>query len=699
MEQNKKYGLLMFLILIITSVFRILVSINLGLGDDEAHYWQYSQNISLSYYDHPSMIAYLIRLSTYVFGNTVLGVRMVAISCFFFTCFFLFLLIEKMYNTKTAFYTILLIQIIPVFFIGSIISIPDVALSALWMAYLYVFYMIIIEKEPLYWYLLGCLLGLALLSKYTAVFIPISTIIFLILSSQNRYILFEKNLYFSFLIALLIFTPIIIWNWEYDFVSFGYQISRSIINKNETITFKPIIFLANIIAQSLYVSPPIFIIIIYFTIKTLIEAFKYKNIDNNILFLFSFSIPVIIAFNFVGLFKEILPHWPIIGFIPLIVLTVHEYMSIKHTKFVIITKYFTLLFTLGLTLIVLLQSLYKIIPMPKNMPEKYDVTNELYGWDIVGKKLDNIIKNKDYFILTNIHYIASQIAFYTPSHPKVYCLNINLDQYDFWQNNISDLNHKSAIFVSDNRFNVKPSEIYPFAKITELEPVNIYRKNKIVRTFYLYLCENFILDKINYEMIKPVNRRNVFINIRYYDNKIVHSINNLTKRHKIFDYIMIGFTSLGNGFYLAPIMVIVLYLINKKNFLKNLFVFFLIVMIGGIFIQVLKSLYNQPRPLKEYADIKTLLSPLKERGFPSGHTYTIFVAVVFVCEKIKKILYNYKWYCFILYFIAIMVGISRIYVGAHFMTDVIAGALIGIFFTYSCLAVIKLIESYKKNFI
>ena len=60
---------------------RCLVARHVDLETDEAYYWLWSRHLAISYYDHPPLIAYLIRLGTALFGDTVFGVRSMAIAC------------------------------------------------------------------------------------------------------------------------------------------------------------------------------------------------------------------------------------------------------------------------------------------------------------------------------------------------------------------------------------------------------------------------------------------------------------------------------------------------------------------------------------------------------------------------------------------------------------------------------------------
>src|SRR5260370_7474518 len=49
------------------------------LSFDEAYYWMWSKHLAFGYYDHPPMVALVIRLGTMIAGDTELGVRLVSI--------------------------------------------------------------------------------------------------------------------------------------------------------------------------------------------------------------------------------------------------------------------------------------------------------------------------------------------------------------------------------------------------------------------------------------------------------------------------------------------------------------------------------------------------------------------------------------------------------------------------------------------
>src|SRR4249920_4070660 len=58
---------------------RLVAAAVTPLTFDEAYYWMWSKNLAGGYYDHPPMVAFVIRLGTMIAGDTELGVRLVSI--------------------------------------------------------------------------------------------------------------------------------------------------------------------------------------------------------------------------------------------------------------------------------------------------------------------------------------------------------------------------------------------------------------------------------------------------------------------------------------------------------------------------------------------------------------------------------------------------------------------------------------------
>ena len=131
--------------------------------------------------------------------------------------------------------------------------------------------------------------------------------------------------------------------------------------------------------------------------------------------------------------------------------------------------------------------------------EKIDVTNELYGWKEAGNKINEIIARQTGakpFIFTHRHYIASQLSFYIPGHPRVDPLSDRIDAYDFWQRDLSALDGKDGVFVTNDYFYVDPSKVYPFESWEKPVTVDIYRSGKKVRVFWITVGRKFRLKDL-----------------------------------------------------------------------------------------------------------------------------------------------------------------------------------------------------------
>jgi hypothetical protein len=345
--------------------------------------------------------------------------------------------------------------------------------------------------------------------------IGVSAILFIAISKKHRFWFKCKEPYFASLIALIIFLPVIIWNFQNDFASFSFQLKHGLGSGIIPIPSLSLFFKC-FGAQAAYISPPIFIVFIasaYFCIKEILVSENYEIKEKNLLIL-CFSMPILILFNTVSLFNEILPHWPAMGYLTLSIYVAHLIMRFWNKKWFRNYIRVSFLFTFIIIFVVVLHLLYKIVPIYKFMPskqadkveygipnyEQIDISNDLFGYEQIGEEIKKIINsydvNKRPFIFTHKSYLASQLAFAIPEF-RVFCIGNKLSAYKFWQNNIYELKNKNALFVSSDYFYFDPRNYKTaFSSYSETLEIPVYRNGKKVKNFFITICYGFNPDNL-----------------------------------------------------------------------------------------------------------------------------------------------------------------------------------------------------------
>ena len=294
----KEHSLFLYFILFV-ALLRLLLAPLVGLGVDEAHYLLYALNLDLSYFDHPPLVGWIQYIFISVFGDEEFGARVAAILIGFFTSIFIYRLIYAINkNANEAFVAVLALHASFLFNALFIMLMPDTLLFLLILPV--IFTVIEIEKRSSYamWMLLGVLLGLSGLAKYTAILFLIPIILYFLI--KKRYdLLFNIKMIPAATVALFIVSPVIIWNIQNEWASFTYQsnhvVGSSSINWNGFMQSLG----AQIAAYNPFLVPPAFY-----------GLYRALRSQNNTLFLSGlFGLTLIIFFTYASLYKTALPHW------------------------------------------------------------------------------------------------------------------------------------------------------------------------------------------------------------------------------------------------------------------------------------------------------------------------------------------------------------------------------------------------------
>ena len=160
--------------------------------------------------------------------------------------------------------------------------------------------------------------------------------------------------------------------------------------------------------------------------------------------------------------------------------------------------------------------------------------------------------------------------------------------------------------------------------------------------------------------------------------------------NSFFDTVFLGLTKLGEEVIIIAVMVVMLWCFDKRFGLLMGLNFFA----AALAVNILKNVIKRPRP---FVGDNSLSIGQQTHGysFPSGHTQgaaSIYstLAIHFGIRK-KRI-----WFCALMFLIIVLVGLSRMYLGQHYLTDVLIGFAIGMVVSASVYYVFSLIKDKEE---
>jgi hypothetical protein len=195
---------------------------------DEAYYWTWSQALAASYYDHPPMVALVIKLGTIVGGDTQFGVRVISILLALPMSWAIYRTAMMLCrDARIAASATLLLNATLMVAAGTIIVTPDAPLMVASAFVLFFLAKMIDTGKGVWWLAVGVATGCALLSKYTALFFGAQILLWIVITPELRRWLRSPWPYLGGIIALIVFSPVIGWNAEHQWVSFIKQLGRA----------------------------------------------------------------------------------------------------------------------------------------------------------------------------------------------------------------------------------------------------------------------------------------------------------------------------------------------------------------------------------------------------------------------------------------------------------------------------------------
>ena len=463
----------------------------LPLGPDEAYYWYWAKHPDLSYLDHPPLVAWIIALTTYICGDQDFYVRLggflllwLGMGCGFATIRQLFPQAPK----ALAWEYLLVLNLTLLIPGATMIQTPDTPLFASWMLALYFGAKIVTAQDKFAWYGLGIAVGLGLLSKYTMVLLVPGILSFLLLSPSHRYWLRRPEPWLGALLALLIWTPVLIWNGQHNWISFRFQLTQGF----EADPTPKLERLGNYIGgQAAVISPVLWLAFVWYSLRGIRTDIR----DPVCLYLTLTSWPIILFFAWTSLRGTTAEaNWPGPAYFSGLMLAwvvlrgqLGSHLGNRQIAFTVIA------ISLGLNLAARTHLLHPWLPLPLQK----DRVSDFASWPTLGQQICAAIDAhphaKGWFLLGDkgttlaeaLHYSNRNLIGFDPAHPERYLFLTDLNR---------QLRGKNAIIITQ----AQPATIthfnHLFHHLTLLEPYKHKYRGAIIHRHsnYLYLGENFV---------------------------------------------------------------------------------------------------------------------------------------------------------------------------------------------------------------
>jgi 4-amino-4-deoxy-L-arabinose transferase-like glycosyltransferase len=390
-----------------------------GVFMDEAYYWMWGQHPALSYYDHPPLNAWLLSLSSAVFGWNVFALRLPVALAFLADIFAIYLIARRIGGGDWWGYfwlTLLLFLVMPIFTTVTNYALPDHILITALLYSISFFLSFFADRSTggqgtTRDLLLGALfLGLAGLAKYNAAFLGLGVALFVVF--YDRALLRQARLYLAAALAVVLQAPVIFWNATERFASFEFILSER--HQGLAASFTGVSLLA--VGIVIFVSPFLFWPIgkFAFTRSSAVPGIGLARAA------FLVSTLTILAVAFV---TRTLFHWNLVAYVVML-----PFLALyMRPRWLLVGQSLW-----GIVFAVAIFVNYAIVPVTNLGSWRDEATGWSYDWSAVVQKIEAArIEHSAGFIATTDYTTASLLGF-ALRDSSVTSLSNRQEQYDYW---------------------------------------------------------------------------------------------------------------------------------------------------------------------------------------------------------------------------------------------------------------------------
>ncbi|HEV2187928.1 MAG TPA: glycosyltransferase family 39 protein [Stellaceae bacterium] len=447
------------------------------LYPDEAQYWFWAQHLALGYYSKPPLVAWLIALTTAIFGDGEFGVRLSAPLLHAIAAGFVWTTGARLYDRRIGFWSALAYASLPGVSLSALLISTDAVLMPCWAAALYCFIRARENGEWGWWFAAGVAIGLGFLAKYAMAYWLISAFGFVLSVRDERRHL--PGLLLALMVGALIVAPNLWWNENHGFVSILHvrdnaQLSGSLFHPTA---------LAKFVLSQFGVFGPIMLAGL-----VLLCARPFRLHGESARLLASFTWPTLLVALIVSLLSRAEPNWAAPAYIAAAVLVTSAALTRGWRR--------TLIASIALHLVAAIaifggSEILVASGMP--VPAKYDPLHRLRGWSTLGTQVrDALAANPGLKLMADDRELLAALIYYVRPHP------FDAVEWepvpgvtDQWRLENSEHVHRGEDFLAVTNHQLYEQMRPEFAELTLLKTIAIHTGPGGGMTYALYIARGY----------------------------------------------------------------------------------------------------------------------------------------------------------------------------------------------------------------